>query len=139
MSRLPLSRHLLEASVQVELLCTGCLWAQKDVLCGVTLASDLDKLPVVTGLHFLGQQMPARFFLLGPGEHVCILWGTDEVYLWELGGPQDRSSYTFLGSYTGRQHLLRPHTERCCSAYRSLPSRIFNAAHICLHTGVEVL
>lgn len=49
------------ADTWVELLCTGCLRAQKDVPCGVTLASDLDKLPVVTGLHFLASKCQPDF------------------------------------------------------------------------------
>lgn len=62
---LPLCRHLLEACVQAELLLMGSLWAQRDTPCGVTLASDLSKFPLVTGLHFPGQIDASQIFSAG--------------------------------------------------------------------------
>jgi hypothetical protein len=69
----------------MELLHTGSERAQRDAPCGVTLASDLGKFPVVFIL--LANKCQPDFLCWGPVS-MCAL-GTDEVYLWELGGPQD--------------------------------------------------
>lgn len=103
----------------------------------VTLASDLGKFPVVFIL--LANRCQPDFLCWGPVSTCACYGGTDDVYLWELGGPQDQRRDTLLGSYTRRLRLLHPDTVHCCSIYRSLLSQIFNAVHICLHTGVEVL